>query len=167
MSEKRPDDCQSCQKPCTIFFTQIVGNKATKVAMCADCPNAKKLEGNQNLGLLSQILGMLTPVASPRGTHQCPVCGMSWEQFQKSQLLGCPACYEHHAANLAQLLPRIQPELRHQGKVPARYQEIHAHERLSLLKENLGKAVVEENYELAAQLRDEIKALEELLAVQH
>ncbi|MDR2981428.1 MAG: UvrB/UvrC motif-containing protein [Puniceicoccales bacterium] len=164
MPEQRPDGCQNCKKPCTVFFTQIVGTQTTKLAMCSDCPNAKQLQGGSNMGLLSQILGMLTPVASPMHSQRCPVCGLGWSEFQKTQLLGCPSCYESHAANLAQLLPRIQPGAEHNGKVPSGFHRVHAKARLDTAREELQKAISTENYEYAAKLRDEIKSLEQLLA---
>ncbi len=131
--------------------------------MCSDCPNAKKLDVGANFGLLSQILGVLTPVTMPAHSQRCQACGLTWADFQKTQLFGCPACYENHAANLAQLLPRLQPGTEHSGKIPAGFQNVHAREMIEVAKAKLPQAIAEENYELAAKLRDEIKALEKIL----
>jgi protein arginine kinase activator len=53
----------------------------------------------------------------------------------------------------------------HVGKLPQRaHRAMQINHRMRTLTENLQKAVAEENYEIAASLRDQIKQLENELA---
>ena len=50
----------------------------------------------------------------------------------------------------------------HAGKIPARLmRSLELDARMKQLKRDLAKAVTEENYETAAELRDQIKELEQ------
>lgn len=46
----------------------------------------------------------------------CPSCGMTMEEFNRSQRLGCPQCYSHF--HLAPLVHSMHPGVSHVGKVP-------------------------------------------------
>ena len=87
-------------------------------------------------------------------------CGFSQADFKKSGRLGCPECYQTFAEGLAGLLKTMHKGTRHVGKAPeALRQSRETGDRLKLLQKKLNKAVETEDYELAAQLRDEIKVL--------
>ena len=96
----------------------------------------------------------------------CPDCGMSEQIFADSHRLGCPRCYDVFAEEVAALLPGIQRGDCYRGdaapaRVPVKRKKNSA-EKLSLaaLRERLKTAVSQENYVLAARLRDEIRAAE-------
>ena len=95
----------------------------------------------------------------------CPQCGTTWEEFQKNGLLGCSQCYDHFADRLPQLLRRIHGQSTHVGKTPdqggqAQSDEVQtASSQKEKLEAAMKKAVAEENFEEAARLRDQIKAL--------
>ena len=58
------------------------------------------------------------------------------------------------------MLKAMHKGTRHIGKMPAALQQTRVEaQKLKLLQKKLDKAVAEENYEEAAQLRDEIKRL--------
>ena len=66
---------------------------------------------------------------------------------------------------LEQLLKSMHKGTRHRGKVPAALRESHdLSEKLKTLQKKLDKAVSEEDFEQAANCRDEIKATKERLS---
>src|SRR6185295_3556757 len=93
---------------------------------------------------------------------KCPDCGITFVEFRSQGVLGCPRDYEVFGEPLAAVIERAQDgQTHHVGKRPG--QEIpvnpEQNERLRLQRE-LREAVEEEDYELAARLRDQLGALE-------
>lgn len=124
----------------------------------------------------------LTPIAT------CPACGLSYGQFRQNSMLGCPTCYSAFEAQLGPLLERVhEGATHHVGKQPKRAaskagagfqpaspaagvtpapapspERLAAEElarRLELLRRQLTEAIAAEQYERAAQLRDQIRRL--------
>ena len=96
----------------------------------------------------------------PARSAVCPACGMTRTEILKKGRLGCDRCYEFFAAEMLPVVVSLQHGDQHLGKVPR-----HASARMknsveqARLRRELDKAVAGENYELAARLRDQIKAL--------
>jgi protein arginine kinase activator len=90
-------------------------------------------------------------------TGKCPKCGFSQTDFKKTGRLGCPDCYDHFSEGVESLLKSMHKGTRHIGKAPAVWQQTKVYvDRLHSLQTKLDKAVAKEDYEKAAQLRDEI-----------
>jgi protein arginine kinase activator len=96
------------------------------------------------------------------GTGQkCPMCGFSQADFKKTGRFGCSNCYEVFADGLEAMLKGMHKGTTHTGKVPQRLLKARQHaEELKRLQRELRKAVDDEKYEAAAELRDKIKHLE-------
>jgi protein arginine kinase activator len=91
---------------------------------------------------------------------KCPRCGFTQADFKKSGRLGCPECYKTFAEGLEGLLKTMHKGTRHAGKVPEALRESREQaDRLKSLQKKLDKAIKEEDFEQAAQLRDELKQL--------
>jgi protein arginine kinase activator len=91
---------------------------------------------------------------------KCPRCGFSQADFKKSGRLGCPECYQTFAEGLSGLLKTMHKGTRHIGKVPEALRlSRETGDRLKLLQKKLNKAIETEDFETAAQLRDEIKIM--------
>ena len=91
---------------------------------------------------------------------KCPRCGFSQADFKKSGRLGCPECYRTFAEGLGGLLKTMHKGTRHIGKAPEALRQTRDNvDRLKTLQKKLTKAIETEDFELAAQFRDEIKAL--------
>ena len=98
------------------------------------------------------------PAAEPG--VKCPTCGYSQADFKKAGRFGCSECYATFSEGLEGMLKTMHKGTRHTGKVPAALQQSRAEAlKLKQLQKRLEKAVTEENFEEAAQLRDEIKRL--------
>ena len=92
----------------------------------------------------------------------CAHCGLTFAEFRERSLLGCPQCYASLESVLGPLLERAhEGGVRHLGKVPRRGgADDHRQIQLSRLRKRLDEAVTAEDYELAADLRDEIGQFE-------
>ncbi len=91
---------------------------------------------------------------------KCPRCSFSQADFKKTGRLGCPDCYKTFAEGLAGLLKSMHKGTRHVGKAPEALKQTRERaDRLKAFQKKLNKAVESEDFELAAQLRDQIKAM--------
>lgn len=92
----------------------------------------------------------------------CSGCGKSLNDLRQRSLLGCPKCYDTFGPKLNMILQRSHENGSHHiGKVPKHASENEQTQvKIVRMKKQLDQAVEQENYELAAQLRDTIKDLE-------
>lgn len=101
------------------------------------------------------------PTFAVTGAERCPSCDFTLETYQKVGRLGCPDCYQTYRGLLSKRLGKIHRGHVHKGRVPKGMVE---QERLkSLLKdlaEKLEAAIEQEDYEAAADLRDQISQIE-------
>lgn len=101
----------------------------------------------------------------------CTTCRTTFAEFKQHGLLGCADCYQFFEKQLGPLLERAHDGLsQHRGKCLASgagpqpadsaLAEVEARsELLKRLKSELERAVHAEQYERAAQVRDEIRRL--------
>ncbi|MBO8126813.1 MAG: UvrB/UvrC motif-containing protein [Firmicutes bacterium] len=161
--------CERCGvRPATISFTQVINGVKSEAHLCSECAAELGDFGigsgldfsfqNFLTGMLNQG-GWLNPFPAT-GDFTCPTCGLTYERFRETGRLGCADCYQAFHDQLIPLLRRIQSGTQHQGKVPGKAQkETEAGSKLEQLQAELKKAVEEENYERAAELRDAIQEL--------
>lgn len=156
--------CVCKEKPATVHLTQIVGDKMQKLDLCEECAKAKGINDPTSFAMADLMLGLgasqeLDPSAVGMEL-KCPRCGFSQADFKKSGRLGCPECYQTFAEGLAGLLKSMHKGIRHVGKVPEALRKTReTGDRLKQLQKKLNKAIETEDFELAATLRDEIKAM--------
>jgi protein arginine kinase activator len=102
-------------------------------------------------------------LGSPDDASACPHCGFTLDRLRKEGTLGCPHDYEVFQHGLLPLIQRAHNGSNvHCGKVPTKVpQETKKVAQLTQLRERLDKAVRNEEYENAAELRDRIRQLEE------
>lgn len=92
---------------------------------------------------------------------ECPGCGLSLEELRRQGRVGCERCYRTFASYLSDSLERLHGATRHVGRLPGLPEgELERRQRVEGLRDELQAAVREEDYERAANLRDEIEALE-------
>ncbi len=157
--------CSICkEKPATVHLTQIVGDKMQKLDLCEDCAKSKGVNDPSGFALADLMLGLGAAQeieqAAGGAELKCARCGFSQADFKKSGRLGCPECYKTFAEGLEGLLKTMHKGTRHEGKVPAALRTSREQsDRLKLLQKKLAKAIEQEKFEEAAQLRDEIKQI--------
>jgi len=137
----------------------------TRTVMCADCPHLeRRLYGAIRREGISEARG--------ESALACGNCGTSLEALRMGNPLGCSACYVVFTDVLIEALlkeGRISRHLTsnkktqplHIGRVPGEVTEISPTLRLIALNEALDETLIREDYEQAALLRDQIRALKE------
>lgn len=104
---------------------------------------------------------MFAQPVSYKEEKKCPVCGRTYSQFARDGKLGCGECYKTFRAPVSEVLRQIHSTTRHTGKVPSKSgSKIKKQRKYEQLKSQLQEAVKNENYELAAKLHKEIRAME-------
>lgn len=167
--------CQHCkEKQATTHVKSIVNGEYTEYMLCSDC--AKKM-GYTNLWSdmhsdIDSLFGSFFANALPArsGATRCRVCGSTYHDIASSGKVGCANCYDLFFGELMPSIRRIHGNTVHCGKKPSKDNTVvdntdnksdNTDIQINELKSQLDAAVSEQNFELAAQLRDKIKELEE------
>lgn len=157
--------CDSCNSgEASIFLTHIVNGKMQKVNLCPACAKAKGVNDPTGFQLTDLLMGIgsSSQVDSNPGLLKCPVCGFTQTDLKKTARMGCSNCYEVFAEMLGPMLKSMHKGTHHKGKVPARVAEVRLRQQeLRDLQESLDSAVDQEQYEKAAEIRDQIRKLGE------
>ncbi len=90
----------------------------------------------------------------------CEHCGMPLKDFIRTGRLGCPQCYGAFREEIQPMMQQIHGQVQHAGRVPL---QSEAAQRSRLLQEQLRRrmeqAVQMEDFETAAELRDQLRAM--------
>ena len=164
------DECGSGKA--VIHLTQIVDDQMKTVHLCERCAAEKGVEtggGPENFPLSDFLaqMGAEDPVeeeeVSPSvRSETCSFCHMTFSDFREAGRLGCPHCYESFEPHLRSLLRRVHGSTQHVGKVylPPDPSESERDQRLVGLRKKLKRAVEREDFERAAEIRDQIREME-------
>lgn len=166
--------CQKCEKPATFHITELTGGKPVELHLCEDHAREYLTQsGNEGASPegLSQVLaqhmaqqlavGQTAEELAKLDKKECPICGITFHDFRKQGRLGCPHDYSAFQTQLEQLILNIHGELEHTGKSPSRTpaQSVQRTQLIRLRRE-MKEAVELEQYELASQIRDQIRKIE-------
>ncbi|MFD2672504.1 UvrB/UvrC motif-containing protein [Marinicrinis sediminis] len=163
--------CQECgSRPASLHFTKIINGEKTEYHLCEVCARERgdKIPGAPNgfsiHNLLSGLLDFEPSNSAFSKTEQplrCETCGLTYSQFGKIGRFGCSDCYKYFAARLDPVFRRVHGTTTHAGKVPARSGgKIKYRREIDQLKERLHQKIEQEEFEQAAELRDQIRELE-------
>lgn len=159
--------CSKCNKNEANFHYQSITNgKVSKFHLCSEC--AKEMGFLKEKEIFPKVPNIfadflsLEPMFTPLKSEMvCPSCNESFDKIKKSGFLGCEKCYEHFSSLVENILSKIQPSTTHKGKLSGEEgKRIEKENELKNLKEELKRAVIDENYEKACILRDKIKDME-------
>lgn len=175
--------CSNCgSRPATIHVTQVENNQSKTVHLCDECAAERGLPTESAAqAAATPLVDFLAQMAktgagssgsgssAPRGP--CPGCGITLAEFKRKERLGCADCYTHFAGALRGLLRRLHGATQHVGKGPTPSAPVRSlapiaalpapavAEDEDALRAKLGRAIDAEDYEQAAQLRDQLRAL--------
>ena len=160
--------CQNCGKnEATTHVKRIINGEKAENHLCSQCASAlgygSMFSGfGINIGELFSGFFSDAPVSRlSNSVLRCEKCSSSFEDIAKSGKVGCADCYKTFFDKLLPSLQRIHGKTGHHGKFPmGAGDEVRYAHRLSELKAELNKAIDDQNFERAAQIRDEIRAME-------
>lgn len=159
--------CSNCGiKDANFHYKQVNGGKFTEIHLCTECARElgyiKDNESFFNIGsILGDFLSVPKTVSASPASVKCPSCSTSFDSVRRTGFLGCDKCYEVFAKPIEAMLAKIQPSTVHKGKLSgADGKKIERENTIRNLKEELKRAIIDENYEQAAVIRDKIKEYE-------
>jgi len=166
-------ECQECHmRPATLHFTKIVNGKKMEVHLCERCAKEKGevMAGSNAFSIHNLLSGFLNfeQLTGQRendpfsGDVQCPKCGLTYSEFAKIGKFGCAQCYRAFNHLLDPILRKVHAgNTAHTGKIPKRTgKNISTKRKIQSLKEELQYLIEREEFEKAAVIRDQIRALE-------
>jgi protein arginine kinase activator len=167
--------CQECgQRQATLHFTKIINGEKTEFHICEVCAKEKGevVPGVNNTfsihNLLSGLLNFDTPSLNSKTNQplRCNNCGLTYTQFSRSGRFGCSTCYTTFGEKLEPLIRRVHSgNVSHHGKIPRRSGNLIQMKReIGQLKKKLEQSISLEEFESAAELRDQIRKLESKLS---
>jgi protein arginine kinase activator len=161
--------CHNCgAQNAVVHLTQIVDKEMKTLHLCERCAAEKGVEPAaipENFPL-TDLLAQLgrdertSKEGSP--TESCSFCNLTFAEFKELGRLGCPHCWSTFEGPLRSLLRRIHGGSQHLGKVYLSPDPTvsEREKRLESLRRKLHRAVELEDFERAAELRDEIRNTE-------
>lgn len=158
--------CQRCKKQtATVHLTDLVKGEKRERHLCEECAGQEGVAVKPHISINDVLNSFLMSQTSIQelAKLKCPECGISFVEFRSQGLLGCPRDYDVFGEPLASVIERAQDgQTRHAGKAPGQTVRIdpRQQERLRLQRE-LREAVEREDYERAAQLRDQLGELKD------
>ena len=160
--------CSNCMsKDANFHYKYMKNGNITELHLCGEC--AKELgyvkPGDQTFNFTNffgdffsvpKFASGASPVAA------CPQCGTSFDTVRKTGFVGCDKCYDVFVNAIDTMLSKLQPSTVHKGRLSgADGKKIEREKNIKALKDELKRAIIDEKYEQAAILRDQIKELEE------
>jgi protein arginine kinase activator len=162
--------CQVCQKrTATIHLTELANGARTELHICEHCASEQGIATHSQTSineLLSHLLAVQPSDEEMFGPAEqqsvCPTCGFTLDRLRKEGTLGCPLDYKVFEQALLPLIERAHGgKNSHCGKIPTKIPaDTKKFVELGQLRQQLEEAVRDEDYELAAKLRDKIKQME-------
>ena len=165
--------CEYCHvKEATIHLTQVIDGQTKKLNLCQACAQKNGIDLNSPISITDVLLGLGSTKphsTEPSGAMEfdlsCSRCQMTRAEFKKRARLGCPECYNAFMGELNALTKAMHTGTQHIGKIPTRQgNEARITAQIAALQNDIEIAVAREQYEVAANLRDKIKALRSSIA---
>ena len=158
--------CHHCDNQATVHLTQILNGQMHKMDLCESCAQANGVTNPENLSIGTLMDSTEVDTDASAGAMVCESCGTTHQDFKKGGRLGCEACYHVFRPVLDPLLEGMHAGTQHRGKIPSGSESrVKFEQSVDDLKKQLLTAIENENFEKAAELRDQLKALEKEIQV--
>lgn len=160
--------CDKCRKNNATYHSSVnINGKISETHLCSKCAvEENKINGLKlfNFGSFfdDDLLGGILPGIENEIEEACPSCGLNYNTFMQTGLLGCGNCYEHFKSKLQPMINTMQNSTTHIGKKPEIMENLSENEsKIKSLEYKLKQAVAEENYELASIIKKQINNLKQ------
>ncbi len=157
--------CQpDCENEATVHLTEMANDQMKKIDLCEKCAEEKGALDPKGFALADLLLGLgvSSEMEHASSTLECSACGFSHTDFKKSGRLGCSKCYTTFVEPLEGILKQMHKGTQHVGKAPkALRAQLDLSKQRDKLAGELSKAIETEDYEQAAQIRDQLNELQE------
>jgi protein arginine kinase activator len=160
--------CDVCRElDASVHLTKVVQGEVTLVHLCAKCAAERGIETTVTTppkNVLGEFLHAVQQEATAEKTEvtRCSFCGMTLKDFRATGRLGCAHCYSTFEPSLRELLRRVHGSAQHVGRkyMPPAPELLERVVTIGELRDRLRRAIANEEFELAASIRDKIKGIE-------
>lgn len=169
--------CEKCKKNTSTFFYKVnINGKEKSYSLCQEC--ADKMKKSGELGdsgflnipffshqLTPSIFSGLFSVPEKDGNtaaghKKCNLCGITFSELLSEGKVGCPKCYETFSDELEHTITSIHGSTSHTGRAPrGMREEMDTKRKIKELEEQLNELIKNEEYEKAAEIRDELRRI--------
>lgn len=154
--------CDLCKaNDAVIHIEKHFGDTHKKLNLCQACAGLNNLTpDNMNPETIQELISNISNLQESYPETACSECGLDSAAFMQSQILGCSRCYEELKEVIDLQNWHKQVVLKHIGKIPPNFQLIPANQLkvTASLESKLQEAISNEEFEKAAQIRDQIKS---------
>lgn len=170
--------CSVCKKnEAKVHYKTSINGDVKEMFLCHECAKKNGITAPTAFEFADSLFdtyengdifgGLLSGMMKTGGVKQaqektkCPLCGMYYSEFVHGGKMGCGECYRTFASLIEPTIKRIHGNAEHCGKVPeGRMSELSEKKKITALRQQLDIAVKNQEYELCAKIRDEIKEIE-------
>lgn len=160
--------CQLCNlNSASVTISYVVNDKKISMNLCKECAEDKGLDNPMTTlpqmfgNFITELLGKDSLKRQSRDQNlQCSACGLTWDSFEETGLFGCDICYQVFSKDLNVILRRIHGSNQHIGNRPKSQRYKIDNAELQRIKMELETAIKNEDFELAAELRDMVRDAE-------
>jgi protein arginine kinase activator len=160
--------CDVCRdQDASVHLTKVVQGEVTLLHLCAKCAAERGIETTVTTppkNVLGEFLHAVHEqgAGSPAEAARCTFCSMTLKDFRATGRLGCAHCYSTFEQSLRDLLRRVHGSAQHVGRryVPPAPEVMHRSTTIGELRDRLRRAIDNEEFEIAASLRDKLKGME-------
>lgn len=160
--------CDRCSKnPAVIHLTRITQSGRSELHLCMQCATGVAKMTQQKEQAKYAIDQTLAKACGENGENlKCLGCGYTVADIRKTGRMGCSLCYETFADLIEPVIGALRrtsnalPGAKKQASEPSPAKPTANEAAIRDLRERMKQAVSREEYETAALLRDQIKALE-------
>jgi protein arginine kinase activator len=160
--------CDVCRESdASVHLTQVVDGEVVQRHLCTKCAAEQGIETTVTSppkNVLGEFLQAVQQQAgsTPSDTTRCTYCSMTLRDFRSTGRLGCSRCYDTFEPSLRELLRRVQGSAKHVGRryVPPEPEVLARATTVGELRDRLRRAIENEDFEVAATLRDKIRDVE-------
>lgn len=145
-----------------LYLTKVLGGKVFHKNVSLQTEEGLKILSSHGYALFGK--GERITLLKKKVSLECPECGCTQTQFEKTGRFGCSYCYTTFRFFIPGLLGKMHSGTSHFGKIPSKFRSPGLmQERMGRLREEMDRAVQKENYEEASRIRDEIQSIDKQL----
>jgi len=164
--------CSRCHhNEASVYIEQNINGEISSAHLCSECVPPQNMNIGAGISPNQAFQAIHSFWFGPEGSPKtyknqreqakfCDACSLSFSDFKKTSMLGCAACYKSFEPELFGVFNKVQPGIRHTGKIPKVMRELFMKDReLANLEQELSGFIASEEYEEAAKIRDKIRQL--------
>ncbi|HID32503.1 MAG TPA: DNA helicase UvrB [bacterium (Candidatus Stahlbacteria)] len=152
--------CDNCKKKKATIQIKEIGpdQKIVILNLCDECAEKKGILIKHQVSPIEKLHAILTK--TKRVDLVCPNCGLTFTDFKKHGRFGCSQCYEVFRTEIEEIIANIHGARSHSGRKPGQGEKPQ-NQRIKMmrLRDELKRALEKEEYERAAEIRDQIRRL--------